>query len=322
MILKKSGYIFTCTVFCVTLFLGAVFAHASTQDRVLAVVNDEIITQRDFDRIYEPVIARLKQSDITEEELEEKLSEIEEDILEQLINAKLVISLAKESGIEVDRAEVDEKIQAVKSYYPSREAFLHDLAQKGSSLSEFRAELKEQILAQRLVEQKIGSGLSVSPGELKELYDKNKDEFLTPREYELKVLNIRRGGSEGREKKKIERIRSRLNSSPGSFDELIERYSEGPFAREGGKMGFVGPQDIGPDIYEAVSKLEEGEFSEIISTDLGYHIFQVQSVKEPRQLEFNEVRNYLRQRAHMRQFEENLAEWLEEEKENAHISYR
>lgn len=320
--LIKFRYIFIGVFLCVTFALSGVFAHASTSDRVLAVVNDEIITQRDFDRIYESVIARLRQSGLKEEEIEEKLADMEGEILEQLVNAKLVISLAKESGIEVDREEVDEKIEAVKSYYPSREVFLHDLDQKGSNLSEFRSELKEQLLAQRLVEQKIGSGLSISPGELKKLYEKNKEEFFTPREYEMKVLNIRRDGSEGGGKQKIERIRARLNASPESFDELIKQFSEGPFASEGGKMGFVGPRDIGPDIYEAVSDLEEGEFSEIISTDLGYHIFQVQKIKQPRQLEFNEVRNYLRERAHMKRFEENLAEWLEEEKGNAHISYR
>lgn len=310
----------------VAIFMAGLFSvsmlWASGMDRVLVVVNDEVITQREFDRVYEPFKQSVLQSGLEGEELARELENAKEEILEQLVDAKLVISLAKQREVEVDQEEVDSRIETIRSYYSSEEEFLRELAQKGTNLTGFREELSEQLLAQELVHQEVLSRIDITPGELRDAYEKNKDVLLAPETVNVKVLTLRRRGEEGERRGLIDTLHASLQENPEKFDDLINEYSDGPYASEGGKMGDVVPGQTLPEINDSIFSLDKGEMSGVVSSDIGYHIFKVLEREESRQLSFSEVRDYLREQLYMSKFQEKLEEWIEKERRNAYISYR
>lgn len=299
-------------------------ARGTSVDRVIVVVNEEVITQREFERMLDPVEQSLIHAGLEGVELEEELEQAREMVLDQLINAKLAVSLARRRNIEIDTDELEDRIDGIRSYYPSEDVFLRSLNEKGTNLTEFRKQIEEQMLAQELVQREISSRIVVTPGEVRDIYEKNKDQFLSPKRVRVFALTLRKlpGADLEQRKAEISEIRSGLEDFPESFKELIEKHSDGPFSSEGGDMGFLVEGQTVPEINEAVFGLEEGNFSDVVETQMGYHIFQVVEVEEPRELSFNEVRDYIEDRIRMNKFREELVDWLEEERADAYISHR
>ncbi len=311
-----------CAVLFYCLFSACDFARAEVVDKVLVVVNDEVVTQREFNRAFSP-IKKSYESSFEGEELKKRLEEARKNLLEQLINSKLAVSLAKKEEIEIDEEELSERIDKVKSYYVSEEAFLQTLSAKGTNLTEFEQEMREQILAQKLVEKEIASKIVITPAEIKDLYDKNKESLVSPDSVKVRGIMIRRGdpSEEAGERKKIEDIVSELKKG-GDFAALAIERSEGPYASNGGDMGYVVPGQLLEEIDDVIFKMQKGELSDVVETRIGYHVFLVEDVQKSRPLELGEVSDFLREQLYMKRFEEGLVKWLEEKRKNAYISYK
>ncbi|MBU1894773.1 MAG: SurA N-terminal domain-containing protein, partial [Candidatus Omnitrophica bacterium] len=139
-------------------------AYSEIVDKVLVVVNEEVITQRDFDRMFVP-IAQSYRTNYEGKELERQLESVRAGLLDQLINSKVTISLAKKAEITVDEEELKRRVDKVKAYYDSEETFLQVLNSKGTNLTEFNQEVRDQMLAQKLVEQEVSAKIVITPAE-------------------------------------------------------------------------------------------------------------------------------------------------------------
>ncbi len=297
-------------------------AYAGVVDKVIVVVNDEVVTQREFDRIFEPLSESYAAS-FKGEELDRRLEEARKGLLEQLINAKLTVSIAKKQNIKVEQSEVQGKIDKIKEYYRSEEDFLRDLNSKGTNLSEFEREIQDQMLAQKLVEKEIASKIVITPKEVQDLYQKNKDKLVAPKMVRVREIMIKKPEVTGDDaaRKKMKQMISEIKKGK-DFSEVAGEQSEGPFAAEGGDMGYVPEGQMLPEIDKAIFSLSKGEMSEMIETPVGYHVFLAEDIQDPRALEFQEVSDFLREQLYKKQFETKLIGWLEEKRKNAYISYK
>lgn len=307
---------------CAAFSFGALTLHAEVVDKVLVVVNDEVVTQREFDRVYLP-IKRNFESRFQGEELDTRLEKVQADLLKQLVDAKLTVSLAKKEKVGIDEAELKARVDKVKSFYASEAEFLQALSDKGTNLTEFERELREQMLAQALVQKDVSSAIVIPPAEIKDLYEKNKERLVSPPAVKLRGIMVRKkeDSKRGEDEKKMKKIVADLNKGK-DFSAMAVEFSEGPYAQKGGDMGYVAPGQLLEEIDGVVFTLKKGERSGIVETRIGYHVFLVEDVQKPRQLEFNEVSDFLRQQLYMKKFEEELTKWLEEKRKNAYISYK
>ncbi len=307
--------------FCLVLSAAA-FARAEMVDKVLAVVNDEVVTQREFDRIFVP-IKEAYEANFQGEELQQRLDAARKGILDQLIDAKLVISLAKKKNVKVDEEEMNKRIGTIKGYYATEEEFLKALDDKGTNMSEFEKDVKDQMLAQELVNQEVASKITVTPAEVEDVYSKNKERLVAPLRVKLRSILVRKG--EGVDvaaaKKKADDILAEIKNG-ADFAAVATQKSEGPYAPEGGDMGYVAPGQMIKEIDDIVFKMKPGEVSPVVDTAIGYHIFKVEERQEARPLELAEVEEFLRAQIYRKKFEEALIKWIEEKKKNAYISFK
>ncbi|MDD5634623.1 MAG: SurA N-terminal domain-containing protein, partial [Candidatus Omnitrophica bacterium] len=206
-------------------------------DKVIVVVNNEVITQKEFDRIYGPIKSGYEAS-FKGKELETKLQEAKKGLLEQLIDAKIIIGEAKKSDIKIDEKDVKERIDKIKAYYVSEEEFLQALSSKGSTLTEVEKDVKEQLLGQKYVERELVSKIMITPAETKELYEKNKEKLISPEKVKVRGIMIRKKEGEDVkvEKAKIKELQDELKSGK-DFAELARTKSEGPYVDQSGDMG-------------------------------------------------------------------------------------
>ncbi|MFA6635745.1 MAG: peptidylprolyl isomerase [Candidatus Omnitrophota bacterium] len=309
--------------FLIASLVPAKVSMSEALDRIVIVVNDEVITQREFDRVFLPIKRNLEQN-FHGAELETKVKDAETGVKDHLINAKLATSLAKKKKISIDEEELSRRIETIKSaYYGSEQEFLMALRERGTNLTEFEREIREQMLAQKLVNEEVASSIVVTPGEIKELYDEHADEMVAPRQVLVRTIVIkkREDRSDEESMRKIRDVRARAVTG-GDFSSLAMEMSEGLNAEEGGYMGYVAKGQTIPEIDSVIFALEKDKISEIVETPVGYHIFLVDEILEERMLELADVDDFLREQIYMKKFQESLVKYLEEQRKNAYISYK
>ncbi len=316
--IKKILYVF---VFAALIFT-AVISRAEVIDRIVAVVNSEVITQGEIDRILEPIYEQYR-SLYYGDELITKLEAARTKVLDQLIEDRLILSEAKKLNVEIEDAAVEARVDETAKRFSSREMFEKALAQQNISIKDLRARYKEQMMVRSLIDHKIGSKITVSPPEIANYYNKHINEFVQPEQIKLSNILIRpkKNMDWDQAERLANEIESRLREG-GAFAGLAMEYSEGPNASEGGSVGYVKKGDLLPDIEAVVFDLKEGEVSGTIKTSLGYHIFKVDERRERKTLELSEVRHDVEEAVFREKIRGRIKDWVDVLKKNAYIAYK
>ena len=310
----------------IVLFFCAVFsispARGEVIDKVVVVVNNEVITQREVDVILMPVYEQYKTL-YNGMALVKKLEEARQNVMEQLIEEKLILSEAKKANVEIDDKEVEERIEAMKKRAGTKKDFERALLSENLTLKDLRARYKEQIMTRRFVYQKVGSGVSVTPADINDYYSKHQGDFTQPEEVRLRNILIRpKPDLPSAQAAMLARDILKKIRGGADFAELAKTYSSGPAAAEGGLMEFSKKGDLMPEIEKVVSNMKEGEVTGIMQTSLGYHIFKMEERKEKRVLSLSEVRHDIDEMIFNERVKLKLKSWLDGLKKNAYIAFK
>ena len=303
-------------------FLLSAFARCEVVDKILVVVNDEIITQGEMDRIFMPIYAQYANL-YSGQELAQKLDEAWKNILERLIHDKLLLSEAKRRKIEVDDREVEAKMEEVRQRFPSEKEFEQTLAAENIVLNDLERKFRERLMADRLIETELRKDISVTPNEILLHYKENKEMFREPKKVKLRAILIRvnENRSEEQAGTSAKEILNRIESG-GDFERLAKEYSEGPYAASGGDMGWVEEGELMGRINDFVFSLDENQVSATLKTNLGFHIFKVEEKKPAREMKFHEAKKRVEQILYNKKTQEKIENWVERLKEDAYIAFK
>ena len=252
-------------------------------DRIVAIVNNDIILLSDVNRALIPYAKNIKDRHLPEKTENMMLSRAHDEILESLINEKLVLQKAAELRIAVGDDEVNAALEQMKESMPnSDEAFRSFLSEMGYTLDEYREQIRNQIIKSRLLNQEIKSKIVVTSEEIQDYYQNHPNEFSSGTQYHLRhiIMQIPKGADqEGKEavRLKMEEIHQRIKDG-ASFEDMAKQYSQSSFAKIGGDLGMFAESDLAPEIKDVIVGTKEGEITPVIETDLGYQIFYVQSI--------------------------------------------
>jgi len=263
----KIYYFIILAAFNLTLF-------AQSVDKIEAVLGDEIILTSEIESQY---LQYLSQGNI-------KSSEIKCQIIEDLLFQKLLINQAKLDSLNVSDEEVETEINKRLTYFESQLGSVEKVEDYfGKSKAEISEELakviKEQFLAQRMQTQ-LTSSIKVTPAEVRDAYALLSDAEIPTMPTQVEVAQIVIKPKITNEQK--DEIRARLNSfrervyNGEDFKMLATLYSDDPgSATKGGELGFVNRGDLVPEFERAAFRLKEGEISEVVESQFGYHIVQL-----------------------------------------------
>jgi peptidyl-prolyl cis-trans isomerase SurA len=255
---------------------------SETVDRIVAVVGDEIILASEVDE--EILLAQLqKRLDPSDEEA---VRQFRAEVLEALIESKVLYEKARAEGIHPERDEVDARVEemlaGVKSQFPSEEAFLAQLAAEHATLDDltktYRTRIEQQLAVRTLVEKNIMSQIVVEEREIRDYWELHRAEVpLIPAGLVLRSMFFEfRGGDaiDSASNERAEIVRRRLQSGE-DFATLAKVFSEGPTADQGGEIGRFLPDDLEPALADAVRELPVGEITPVLVTSRGAHILRV-----------------------------------------------
>ena len=316
---RHTGSCLLTTLFCGLAFFASYPAKAEVVERIVAIVNDEVITEQDLQLVMAPVLAQYRTL-YSGKELEDKVKDARQDFLNKVIEDKLILSEAKRKQVVIKDIEVDEMMSEVRNKFPNREVFMKSLEDQGLTEKKLWNRFRDQLLMQKLVNYEVRSKVAVSPGEISEYYKTHLQDFAQGDRVKLQHILIRVGSrSEEEAKNFTDSLVAQLKSGR-SFEELAKTYSEGAEAKDGGEMGWMEKGQLLGEIDEKVFSLNEGETTEPIHSSLGYHIFKVVERQKFSVRPLEDVRDDIQDTLFKAKLRQRLEGWIKNLKKNAYIS--
>ncbi|MFA5255508.1 MAG: SurA N-terminal domain-containing protein, partial [Candidatus Omnitrophota bacterium] len=214
------------SILITVLALFTALSGAAVVDKIVVVVNNEIITQREVDVILAPIYGQYR-SMYKGEELIRMLEDAREKILKQLIEDRLIFSEAKKLNITIDEKEIDARVDEVRNKVGSERDLENMLHEQNLTLNELRARYKEKIMIRKLVDQKVGAKIIITPLEVKDYYNDNKESFMQPEEIKLRTILIKPRKEQGGEAGSLQLMRDLVKrlKEGCDFEELAKEYS-------------------------------------------------------------------------------------------------
>jgi parvulin-like peptidyl-prolyl isomerase len=297
---------------------------AEIVDGIVAVVNNEVITQAELNTILLPIYSQYKAT-YSDEELLKKIDEAKKNILYQLIEDKLILQEAEKIGVSATDEEVDERLQQIKSQFSSSDEFRDALASQGLTVVDLKEKYKEQIMIKKMVNREVRSRVSITPIEIALFYEKNKEDFKVPAQVKVMTIMVRKNDQDPEANteslKKVKMIELKIAEGE-DFAKLAREYSQDPSAVDGGDMGYISQGQMMKKIDEVIFSLKPGEISQTIETPVGYHIFKIVEVKEAGAESFDDARLEIENYLFQEKAKERFDEWMAGLKENAYISVK
>jgi parvulin-like peptidyl-prolyl isomerase len=233
------------------------------------------------------------------EELERRMADVRRKMIEQLVEQKLLLSAARKENVEVTDKEVDPRIDEIRKKFASHREFEQALSAERTSLKDLRTRYRNQLIIRKFIDKKVVSKINISPVDIKSYYDAHLAEFAEPEAVKVHNILIRVKPEEADSAAKAldlaNTILARLKDGQ-DFEALAKVYSEGPGAGEGGLMERVKKGDLKKEIDDAIFNLSAGQTSEVIKTDMGYHIFRVEEKFPPQTKDLSDVRGEIEDR--------------------------
>lgn len=258
---------------CVMLALAILpaTAEADVVERVVATVNDDAIFLSDLRTRAVPFLPQIAEAR-TETERMARLKELYEELLTFLIDEKLIRQIAKESGIRVTDADVDNAIENLRlQNNMTEEQFEQALAQQGFTEAQYRSDLKRQLLRLKVMNQRVRARVNVTEEEVRARYEERARE--TGGEIRLDVSHIMIPVEDGSTATEVASIRA---DADAIREELTpENFEAKAVELGGGELGWVSPGDLPPELGQSLVRLQAGEISSPIRGNTGFHIFFV-----------------------------------------------
>lgn len=290
---------------------------AEVIDRVVAIINDSIITLSELN-----AATALKSDGLKGEKSNGRaLEEIRSATLKDLIEQKLVKQTADKAGIDVSDREVENAVEEVRSQNNlSEDQLMVALAGSGLTYREYKEQLREQIRQVKFINMEFRSKISVQDEEIEDYYRQNIEEFQRPPAFRVRMIMLS-GEDEELQTLRLEAVQEGIEAGE-AFAALASQYSQDGSAESGGDLGYLGYGELDARLERAIGVLTPGGVSPPVTGPEGIYIIKLIERRpgEPRPVE--EVVAPIRQKLFDGAMEEMFGSWLKEIKASAHIEVR
>lgn len=240
----------------------------------------------------------------------DELAELKKSFLVQLIDRELTLAEAERKGIKVSPEELSATLEDYRKEYPEGD-FEKMLTDRGLTLAEWKQELEQGLIMEKLLRQEVYTAISVTDEEIAAYYKENAADFDRPEQVRARQI-VLGTEEEGR------RILGRLRQGE-SFEELARAHSLSPEGAEGGDLGYFSRGDMPPELEAAAFSMPKGKMSDLIKTEYGFHILLVEDHRKAQKLGLAEVSEEIREELVSRKEELAYQNWLQDLRAKATI---
>jgi peptidyl-prolyl cis-trans isomerase SurA len=297
---------------------------AEVVDRIVAVVNDEVISLYELNQMTAPFIERIKSSRYPSETERQLMFEVRKKVLDQMIDQKLTDQELERQNISVNPQEIDKYIERLKqSNYITDEQFRASLAEQGYTLDEYRQEVKQQMLRVKLVNREVKSKIVITTEDIRSYYENHSEEFAGEKKYQLYNIFIRlEPGADSRDRREalalMNEIYDRLEAGE-AVDDVLRAYRFSSPAVEGGELGYFESDELSETLRDRIVEMQSGQFTPIIEMPYGYQIVILTKILETPGKTLEQAAAEIENKLYNEIVNEKYELWLQALRDRSHI---
>jgi peptidyl-prolyl cis-trans isomerase SurA len=330
------------------LFLPSLLPADTVVEEIIARVNNEIITRSEYIRSRDQLKQEVQQQDPANADRE--FSEKQKDVLRDLIDQQLLLQKGKDLGItgdtelvkRLDEMRKEMKLETMEELEKAAEA-------QGASYEEFKQNLRNQIVTQRVIGQEVGSHLAMNKEDEKKFYEQHRAEMERSEQVRLSEILIApkaapvkpAAGSDAAKVETTSPSPSRAETDAAlaatqakandvldqihkgaKFDDLAKKYSDGPSAKDGGDLSYFKRGTLAKELEDKVFAMKAGEITDVIRTKQGYVILQVSEHQTAGIPTLKEIEPRIQDALYMQKLQPALRSYLTSLREDAFIDIK
>ena len=326
---------------------GVPFLSAQSQssdtvvEEIVARVNNNIITRADLRKAKQELYSEAQQQPNTAQ-AEQQAKEHEKDLLRDLIDQQLLLSKAQELGVSADTDLVKRLDELRKQMHADSMEDMEKAAEaQGVSWEDFKQNLKNNIITQKVIGQEVGGHINVTQAEIQQYYEQHKTEMERAEQVRLSeiLISTQTAGEVKTEngqnalpdapspdvvaqaKAKADQVYEMLKKG-GDFAELAKKYSNGPTSAIGGDLEYFKRGTMSKELETKVFALDAGQYTEPTRTNQGFVILKVTEHQKAGVPPLKEVENQINEQIYVQKMQPALREYLTKLREDAYIDIK
>ena len=269
------------------------------QEPPVAIVNNEQIGVKEFEKRLEEQTALVKSEATLKPE---QLTSLKEEVLNHLIEEKVMLQRARELSLTADDAETEARIGEIKKDY-STNSFDSLFGNGGIDYPAWKKALQKRILLEKVIAQDVNAKIKVTDGETELYFKANRKVYVSGRRVRVAQIVIR-------DRDRAEGILKRLKAGE-DFGKVARAVSIGPEAERGGDLGFFERGVMPEAIDRVVFSLPVGKLSRVVRSPYGFHVFKVLEKEGARGRKFTEIKEWVRADLRKLKEAEEYERWIE-----------
>jgi peptidyl-prolyl cis-trans isomerase SurA len=309
---KKRCIVLTAFIFG---FFWAVncLAQEEVMDRIVAIVNDDIVTLSQLETAADPYRKNIETSQESSARKKELMGQMYAQVLNQLVENSLVVQEAKRMGIAVDDADVDRAVENFKKEHNlDQERLELGLAAQGMTLEQYRERIREQITQSMIVSRAVRAKIVVTDEEVNAYYKKHYQEFKGKKKYHLKNIIVKDSTA-------LATVQAKLARGV-DFYRVAQDDSIGSNASSGGELGTFDISSFSSEIKDALDGVGEGQYTRPVDMGGAFQILYVADIISMGQGPVQEeVEKQIQDILYREHGEAQFKKWMETLKSSAHI---
>jgi len=319
--MKKFSFLFGFFLF----LYGPISLSEAVVDRVVAEVNQEIITLSEVEKWIDPLRQEMETDDRLEKR--ERTETLYRQVLERLIEEKLIDQEVKKSGVKIPSKEIDAALEEIKRRNAAtQEDFEKALTIEGLTLETYKKQIEKGLQRQKLISWSVKVESKPGEKELREFYEKNLGRYRTNETYRAGhiLFTIPKGAVPdeiGDIRKKAQNVLEKIKGG-ADFEEMALLYSQDASAKNRGDLGYFKKGELFPAFEKEALRLKVGQVSGLLRTEFGFHIIKLLDRKGMEPLPFEEVKDKVKADYYEAEIEKAFRQFLSTLKEKSVIEIK
>jgi peptidyl-prolyl cis-trans isomerase SurA len=311
-------------------------------EEIIARVNNQIVTRTEYVRSRDQLKQEVQQQDAAN--ADRAFAEKQRDVLRDLIDQQLLLQKGKDLGItgdtelikRLDEMRKEMKLETMEELEKAAEA-------QGASYEDFKQNLRNQIVTQRVIGQEVGSHLAMNKEDVKRFYEQHRAEMERPEQVRLSEILIapkmpaKPAAGAGAKpdspsepeteaalaaaQAKAQDVLEQIHKG-GKFADLAKKYSDGPSAKDGGDLSYFKRGTLSKELEDKVFALKAGEVTDVVRTKQGYVILQASEHQTAGIPTMKEVEPRIQDALYMQKLQPALRAFLSTLREEAFIDIK
>jgi peptidyl-prolyl cis-trans isomerase SurA len=298
------------------------FSQAETADGIKAVVNDKVITYAEVQDYARDAANALRQQYASQPEVfEQKLNELLNDALDQLVERQLILH-SFETDYKMPDSAKDEIVQdRIKEQFGDRVTLMRTLQARGMTFEQWRQQVLDQYISTALRQKNIQGEVVISPAKIVNYYNSHQADYKLEDQVKLRMIVLNKNSPDDTSAAGLAKeIQAKLKEG-ATFTEMASIYSQGSQQHQQGDWGWVERSVLRKDLGDVAFSLEPGQTSGVIDTPDAVYLMLVEDRKPAQFKPLADVRDDIEKTLRTKEQARLQKEWIDGLKKKTFIRY-